>query len=44
MKIYTFLKIFTCPGHIERIGIGNDTFKVLLSDSEITTDNGRCLC
>jgi hypothetical protein len=37
-------KYFTCPGHIERIGIGNDTCKVLLFERDITTDNGRCLC
>lgn len=36
--------IFTCPGHIERIGTGNDTCNVLLFDSEIVTGNGRCLC
>jgi hypothetical protein len=38
------LKSFTCPGQIERIGIGNETCKVFLFEREMTTGNGRCLC
>lgn len=43
MNLVLFM-LFTCPGQIERIGIGSETCRVLFFERDITTGNKRCLC